>query len=301
MSPSDRLAHWVRQAWKYLWSRKAYRFLIRDWQQLPDLDALARAVASSRYTRNLTPVVQDPPAMKHGLVIAPHPDDEIIGMGGTLIRALDAGVRITVVYLTSGKESESRKLEAEAEAVAKELGYQTVFLRQPLLNIPLDRRTLEVVGGVFAEREPDVCFLPFLSDDHDDHRRASHLIWAARQAGVLTRSFEVWAYQVYSSLIPNVVVDITEVSDRKAAAIRAWRSQLARRDWAHIALGLNAYNVRYLSTADPRYAETCFVLPVEQYTRICSVYFGSKCGHVYSSETYRSDRATSDEIESVRP
>lgn len=283
-----RLRHWVRQLWRFVWSRRAYRFLIRDWSGLPDVDALAQTLSSMRFTRNLVPLESDPPTGRI-LVIAPHPDDEIVGAGGTLIQAIDGGAAVTVAYLTSGKQEEAAVVEAEAGAVATRLGYQTEFLRLPLLDISLDRETQQRLVAVFDRVRPGVCFVPFLADDHDDHRRASHLLWLAWQADLLPRELEVWAYQVYTSLIPNVVVDVTAVTDRKAEAIRGWASQSSKRDWAHYSLGLNAYNVRFLNTARARYAEAFFVLPVDEYAELCGTYFSKGPGVVYSTSGYRGE------------
>ena len=92
----------------------------------------------------------------------------------------------------------------------------------------------------------------------------------------------IWAYQVYTTLIPNVVVDITDVADDKASTIRLWASQIEKRDWAHYMLGLNAFNCRLLGGPAPRYAETFFVLPIGDYAELCATYFTTPATAYYT-------------------
>ena len=55
-----------------------------------------------------------------------------------------------------------------------------------------------------------------------------------------------------------------------------WKnSAMKSRDWAHYALGMNAYHSRFLpSTTEARYAEPFFVVPLEDYIDVCAKYFG---------------------------
>jgi hypothetical protein len=69
----------------------------------------------------------------------------------------------------------------------------------------------------------------------------------------------------------NVVVDISDVADEKAAAVRMWTSQMQHRNFDHYILGLNAFNIRLLPTA--RYVEAFFVVPIRDYCELCQTYF----------------------------
>ena len=113
----------------------------------------------------------------------------------------------------------------------------------------------------------------------------------AAHDGRLSGDIEVWAYQVYTPLPGNVAVDITDVADRKADAIRGFASQMVIRDWAHWALGLNAFNSRFVSTGgQKRYIETFFVLPLAEYVELCRHYFESDDATVYREPAYAADR-----------
>ena len=255
--------------------RRAFKFLVREWTELGDLDRLAAALATQRFSANLRPVVMEGPAAKRIAVIAPHPDDEVIGPGGTLIRAIRGGAAVHVLYLTNADGETGEARAADAAASSASLGYVTEFLGYAADRLPVDEDAARRLGERLCAHRPQAVLVPFLSDDHPDHRRASELLLMAERGGVLPCDFEVWAYQVYGSVLPNVVVDITDVAEGKAEAIRLWRNSAMRsRDWAHYALGMNAYHSRLLpATSEARWAETFLVLPKAEYIALCAAYY----------------------------
>ncbi len=80
--------------------------------------------------------------------------------------------------------------------------------------------------------------------------------------------------------IPNVVVDISEVAERKAAAVRMWKSQMKVRKFDHYILGLNAFNIRLLPKA--LYVEAFFVVPMHEYAELCAIYFKNPSAAFYN-------------------
>lgn len=266
--------------------RSAYRFFIRDWRSLGDLTHCATAVSTLRYSVNLQPVVMERPTGRRIMVIAPHPDDEMIGPGGTLIKAIDTGALVRVVYLTKGRRGLGDTLQVEAREAANLVGYETVFLEHCSRDIALSRELINSIRAEIDSFAPETLFLPFLCDDHDDHRRAGHAVYLSHCQQPI-KSIEVWAYQVYTCVIPNVVVDITNVELRKRQAIRCWKSQYRSRHWDHYALGMNAYNSRFLCTkGDPRFAETFFVLPISDYFEFCKSYYEQPSDIIYYTSNY---------------
>ena len=260
---------------RYLVSRSAYKFLIRDWVALDDLDSCAAVLGTMRFSRNLEPLEIDVPRGRRVVVVAPHPDDEMIGPGGTLIKALAGGAAVEVLYLTRDAGEPGLLREAETLTVARKMGFTPHFFSFPAGALPVDSDAAAALAERIAAWQPDTLFIPFLCDDHPEHRAASRLLLLAADAGALQPDIEVWAYQVYTSLLPNVVVDITAVAKRKAAAIALWRdTAMKERDWCHYALGLNAYNSRFLrKPPGPHYAEAFFVVPLTEYVALCRTYF----------------------------
>ena len=253
--------------------RSAYKFLLDDWTRVPDLDGLAEALASTRYMRTLRPAALNGPRANRILIIAPHEDDEMIGPGGTILKALDAGATVHVVYLAAERGPRGDARRAETAQVSALVGYTTEFLEFPADALPITAKSGALLAQAIRKFNPGAALVPFLTDDHPDHRGASMLLLRAAESG-LDGNIEVWAYQVYSAVLPNVVVDITDVSARKTAAIRMWeKSAMQSRDWAHFASGLNAYNSRLLpGNAGARFAEVFFVVPLSEYLAVCRTY-----------------------------
>lgn len=264
-------------------TRQAYKFFLRDWLSLTDLPSAASVLSTMRFTRTLEPLEMTSPRGRRIAVIAPHPDDEMLGAGGALIHAIRGGASVRCIYLTSSNPP--AEVEAETADVARRIGYRIQFLRFPVHAIALSDESIVSLGAAVSAEPVDCLFVPILLDDHEDHRRANQLLWHAWKRGLIGEAMEVWAYQVYSPVIPNVVVDIGDVVEEKAAAVRMWTSQMRRRQLDHYILGLNAFNTRLLPNA--RYVEAFFVVPFRDYCDLCSTYFADPDA-AFSSPRYKS-------------
>jgi len=265
------LSDWMR------W-RRAYRWSVRSWFLPGDLQASRLVLDSFRPSRVLRPVPARAPTRRNILVLAPHPDDEIIGPGGTLLLARAAGCAVNVLFLTTGRAHDRETRRSEAQALCAAAGFEALFAGGDADAIDV-AETARLLAELVSGRSFDVLFLPFFLDDHDDHRLASAVLSAAAKAravaGRLPR--EVWAYHVYGPGPMNCVVDISDVADRKRALIGLHASQMEKRDWAHFALGMNAVISRFLpGNPAPRHAEGFMVLPLDEYIALADRAFA--CG-----------------------
>lgn len=185
------------------------------------------------------------------LVLAPHPDDETIGCGGTLVRHADDGDRIAVVFLTSGelglkqlpREQAWAIREAEARRAGKVLGLAALeFLRLPdwfvgdSINDGGKR-----LGPVLEREAPDLVYVPHPQEWHPDHQAALAVLREALERAGRT-GLEVRAYEVWTPMAEHELAeDITAVMPRKLRALRAHRSQLKEFNYARAVQGLNAF------------------------------------------------------------
>ena len=112
------------------------------------------------------------------LVIAPHPDDEVMGAGGTVARLSDAGAEVVVAIVTKGApplfaEAATANVRREARAAHARLGVaRTVFLDHPaarLDEVP-DHELNRALGELVRAVAPDTLLLPFVGDIHLDHQ-----------------------------------------------------------------------------------------------------------------------------------
>lgn len=272
-------------------TRSKYKFILRDWIKLSDLQACSRVLETKRFSRNIQPIELIGPSSLDVIVLAPHPDDDILGAGGTLLKARDAGASVTVVYLTNGSNDKRRaeKIKTESVSVCNLAGFASTFLDFPVGHIPLTSPKFErALDHIFSRASSRIAlFLPFLLDDHDDHRRISQVIQESNVLASRAPQIEIWAYQVYSTILPNVVVDITEKIGQKAKLLHVWKHVSGDRDWAHYIRGLNAANCRFMKQRGEVYGENFFVLPFSDYMALVNIYFEQGTDKAYYGAHYR--------------
>ena len=193
------------------------------------------------------------------LVVAPHPDDEALGCGGTIRSHVDGGDRVVVAFLTSGEgglasypvERARRVREREAQKAAEVLGVTAhVFLRlrDGRLNEDISAAAA-ALDDIVKTEHPDVVYAPHEGDGHEDHAAA-----LAAAATAATPDTELFTYEIWTPLSTfERVEDITDQMPAKLRAVRSYRSQV--RYWRYdLAIkGLNAY--RGAMVAGTRYAE----------------------------------------------
>lgn len=187
------------------------------------------------------------------LVLAPHPDDEVIGCGGLVAQHLRHGRAVRVVVATDGAEAEpsasnrdayTERREDESRRALAILGDAEIhFLRFA------DRALDDAVAGRIREHllefKPDLICVPSPVEIHPDHLALSRAFCELVQRDSTLFAdlaiARVAFYEVSQPLRPNTLVDITDVADRKYQAVAAHDSQIAIRDYAAYARGLNAY------------------------------------------------------------
>src|SRR5690242_2579717 len=126
------------------------------------------------------------------LVIAPHPDDAELGVGGTIPLLQAQGARVGVLDLTDGEPTphgspEVRRRETEAASAVLGLAYRgNLGLTNRRLVNDLEARAR--LAGAIRQLRPRVLFAPYWDDSHPDHVAASALVDAARFWGKLTKT-----------------------------------------------------------------------------------------------------------------
>lgn len=176
------------------------------------------------------------------LVVAPHPDDAEISVGGTIIKSLKQGKRVGVIELTNGEPTPhgtpERRL-AETEAATMMLGltwrHQLDLPNRSLENTLQARRKL---AAVFRLTRPRMILAPYWEDAHPDHVAASDLVDASRFWSKLSRSdipgtpyhppsiYYFWSIHLRIHPKPAFVVDISQELDQKMRAVKCYQSQL---------------------------------------------------------------------------
>jgi len=219
------------------------------------------------------------------LVLAAHPDDEVLGAGGALALAAERGSQVRVWIATDGTAQEG--VPEGGAAGYGELRREEARRAALALGIPppafggMADRTLEANGdaldsaiaGEIAAFEPDLVLCPSPAEIHPDHRALSEALYrtvAQSRPGDPDhdryRFLRLAFYEISQPFLPNTLVDIAAAARRKDAAVEAYASQQSVRDYAGALQGLNAYRRLTLSGSGP--VEAFRVLPAtEAFTR----------------------------------
>jgi LmbE family N-acetylglucosaminyl deacetylase len=275
--------------------RGPYRFLVRRWDDISDIDLAVRVLGTEFFSKQLAPLPLPVQQVRSMLVIAPHQDDEAIGAGGTLLTASAAGVKIDVLYVTdgaaknpsyaAGSADSIRVRNGEAQQVCSKLGAGMHSLGISNLSPEPTFNHLDSLSETIHALNPEVVLAPWVLDSPAKHRLVNHLLWLADRRNGLP-DFEVWGYQVHNTLLPNGYVDITRVAEEKLELLRYFKSQNQYAQcYDHLAMGMSAWNARFLErSVEPRYVEVFFALPVGELLRLVESFYFSD---LYA--TYRGD------------
>lgn len=179
------------------------------------------------------------------LVVAPHADDEVLGVGGTISKYVSQNNEVYVCIVTKGHpsmfpETLLNKLREETLKVHEFLGIKrTFFLDFPavmLKEVPLyelNKKILDVIKTV----QPDIVFIPHYGDMHFDHYIVAHSAMVGLRPIYETKVLEIYSYEtlsetewniphVSSTFIPNTWVDISKYLDRKLEAMSLYSTQI---------------------------------------------------------------------------
>ena len=193
--------------------------------------------------------------MKKILVIAAHPDDEVLGLGGTIAKLSSSGAEIHLLIVTDGSSSQykdcsdlSRIIEnkkAETACVANLLGIKSVLygnLPDMKLDMVSHIEINNVIESAIDEIKPNIIFTHFWGDVNKDHQAVyeSTLVAVRPHMGQCVK--ELYCYSVPSStewtpckaetmFMPNTYVEIEEYKEKKYEAMLAYATEL--RDYPH--------------------------------------------------------------------
>jgi bacillithiol biosynthesis deacetylase BshB1 len=179
--------------------------------------------------------------MLDALVIAPHPDDAELGMGGGILKMLASGLKVGVLDLTNGEPTPHGSPEIrqrETDAATKVLGLpwrQNLGLPNRSLEATLEARAQ--LAGVIRQTRPRWLFAPYWDDAHPDHVAATQLIEAARFWAKLSKTdmpcepfhperiYNYYCVHLKLAPQPAFILDISAEWDAKLRAIECYQSQ----------------------------------------------------------------------------
>jgi bacillithiol biosynthesis deacetylase BshB1 len=176
------------------------------------------------------------------LVIGPHPDDQELGMGGTIARLVKQNHRVHLVDMTNGEPTPlgSPEIRArESAAAAKVLGVERTLVgltnRQVVHDIPSRHK----LAAVIRRHKADWLFVPYPVDAHPDHVAVTRIAEDARFDAKLSKTdipgepcypkriIYYFCTHLRMNFTPNFCIDVSETIDQKIEAVRQYPSQFA--------------------------------------------------------------------------
>lgn len=209
------------------------------------------------------------------MIFAPHPDDDILGCGGSIARYARQGHEVTTVFMTSGEAgslnvpcdelADMRENEARQAAMVLKVS-ECIFLKNPDGYLEYNRDNLVEIVTMLRCRKPDIIYLPHSLDGNEDHRVTHKLVldacrrasgpWFQECPGSPWEVKTILAYEVWTPLQEiSYVEDITPCMEQKLAALRSHASQLKDIPYDEAIQGLNRY--RGIMSGQGQYCE-CF-------------------------------------------
>lgn len=179
------------------------------------------------------------------LIIAPHPDDEILGCGGVIAKYIKEGNEVKILVMTRGTselypDKAIDEVRQEARDSHKYLGVsETIFFDFPapvLDQVPSYKMSMEI-SKVINSYRPEIVYVPHRGDIHKDHRMVFESALVSMRPINNCSVREIYAYETLSEtewappfgddvFIPNVFVDITRYLEIKKQAMKYFNSQL---------------------------------------------------------------------------
>ena len=179
------------------------------------------------------------------LVLAPHPDDEAIGMGGTLSMHLQNHSRVTVLYMTGGGGAGHNETlivirRKEAESIGKRYHIDQIFWDMKDTRMTNESKAISAMTKVLEDLRPSLVYLPSFFDHHFDHFSANQILFEALTA---MRSLEVTVlgYEVWDNIpFPNYVVDISSNFEIKKDLLSYYATRLGTHEYMKLCENRNA-------------------------------------------------------------
>lgn len=209
------------------------------------------------------------------VVVSVHPDDEVIGAGGTLLKHKRNGDSIFWIIITCITESGGftadriKERDGEIAVVAKMLQVQRVFqLQFPTMTLSSESliKLVPDISKIFTQVNPEIIYCVNRSDAHSDHRVAFDAVMANTKSFRFPSIKQVLMYECVSetefapalpekAFIPNHFVDVSEFIDQKFEILKVYKSELGDHPFPRSIKNIEALATFRGAFAGVKYAE----------------------------------------------
>jgi LmbE family N-acetylglucosaminyl deacetylase len=213
------------------------------------------------------------------LVISPHPDDEIIGCGGTLIKIIEEGAKVSVLQLTDGSDSYALKESPEhirktirlkeANVVATNLGFaELILFKEVDSHVKCTIDNVKKLSDILNRLHPKGIFVPFINDKHPDHIVSNEILSKSLESSALNLpEVNILSYEVWSFVVPNSFSIIDNQFDKKSDMLLEYRTGMKVFDYVHFCESLNSYHA-YNILGKKGFAEVFLDIDAKRYVEL---------------------------------
>ncbi|MCX6809603.1 MAG: PIG-L family deacetylase [Candidatus Berkelbacteria bacterium] len=241
-------------------------------------EILHKAIFSDLKQRSL-----EKPESGRVLVLAPHPDDDVMGCGGTLKLHADQGDEVKIVYLTDGssgfpenfRPSSAEKVkmakdrEDEAKKAAAVLGVgDLVFLKYKDGSLSPNSNNVKYITQLIKDYEPSIIYIPSFLDTNSDHFETAKILSESLRR--ITNTFKINSYEVWSPIFANLLINIDKSVESKEEALSKHKTQLKSRSYVEAILGLNKYRAQMFGHG--KFAEAFFACNSKIFVELFDLY-----------------------------
>ena len=207
------------------------------------------------------------------VVVGPHPDDQELGMGGTIAKLAKQGHKVHIIDMTNGEPTPHGSVETrgrESAEAAAVLGVGRTLLGLKNREVVHDLPSRHKLAALYRVHRPDILFIPYPIDAHPDHVAVTRIAEDARFDAKLTKSdiqgepfhpkriIYYFCTHLRINFSPTFCIDVSDTMELKMAAIGKYVSQFSHNaagDVPELVRTINAYYGGRIATA---YAEPFF-------------------------------------------
>ena len=218
------------------------------------------------------------------VIISPHPDDECLGVGGTILKKKSEGFKIINIIITSLKNSKaSDKLKkkqlkeiSDCQKILKiDKTYNLNFI-PTRLKITGVKKIIDELSPIISKEKPSEIYLPFINDAHDDH-------YVSHKAGLACSKWfrnnfinSIFVYETLSEthlpnskkkeniFYPNFYIDISKYIKKKITALKSYKSQMKPHPFPRSVKTIKSLAAFRGSSSGFKYAESFEVLMIRK-------------------------------------
>jgi N-acetylglucosamine malate deacetylase 1 len=218
--------------------------------------------------------------MSKVIVIAPHPDDETLGCGGSILKHISQGddvywlIMTTMENSSSFSKKQSEKRSKEIHSVASNYGFKE-FFNASFPSMELDslpkKNLVDFISNIFDNLQPDIIYAPYANDVHSDHRVVFDSIASC------TKSFRhpyIRSVRIYETLSetefdihpdsngfkPNLWIDISSYIDKKVKIMNLYESESSQHPFPRSEKNIRSLATFRGATAGVHYAESFIII-----------------------------------------